>query len=356
MPGHFRTPLRSEAPVVTVPAAPSLSPPSAIGDLLKARIYQSIRPELDRIEHAIRRHLSSSVPLIEVVGRYIMESGGKRLRPLLMVLSAKLCGYQGDRDADLSVVFEFLHAATLLHDDVVDNAEIRRTKPAANTLWGNPAVVLVGDFLYSKAILMTVLYENLRILEVLSETTTRMAEGEVLQLIHSDDLETDESSYMEVIIRKTAVLMSAACQIGAIFAQAPSFQEMALRDYGHHLGIAFQLVDDALDYVGTVGELGKPVGNDLQEGKATLPLIYALTHADAQRRDLIRAVFTAEHQAPGDIEAVQRVVQELGGVDYTLQRAAEHVATAKKNLQSFPTNPTRSLLEDIADYVLCRRS
>jgi len=348
--------LRSKATVVTVPVSPPFSPSPLNGDLLKARIYASIRPDLDRIEKAIRRHLSSSVPLIEVVGRYIMESGGKRLRPLLMVLSAKLCGYRGTRDADLSVVFEFLHAATLLHDDVVDNAEIRRTKPAANTLWGNPAVVLVGDFLYSKAILMTVLYENLRILEVLSETTTRMAEGEVLQLIHSDDLETDESAYMEVIIRKTAVLMSAACQIGAIFAEAPPHQENALRDYGRHLGIAFQLIDDALDYVGTVGELGKPVGNDLQEGKATLPLIYAMTQADSARRDLIRRVFMADEQTPQEIQAVQRVVQELGGVDYTVRRAAEHVNAAKKNLESFAASPTKSLLEDIADYVLCRRS
>lgn len=347
--------LRSKATVVTVPVPP-LSPPPVTGEVLKARIYASIRPELDRIEKAIRRHLSSSVPLIEVVGRYIMESGGKRLRPLLMVLSAKLCGYRGTRDADLSVVFEFLHAATLLHDDVVDNAEIRRTKPAANTLWGNPAVVLVGDFLYSKAILMTVLYENLRILEVLSETTTRMAEGEVLQLIHSDDLETDESAYMEVIIRKTAVLMSAACQIGAIFAGAPPAHEQALRDYGHHLGIAFQLIDDALDYVGTVGELGKPVGNDLQEGKATLPLIYALAQADPMHRDYIRRVFTADVQTPQEIQAAQRLVQDLGGVDYTVRRAAEHVAAAKRNLESFPANPTKSLLEDIADYVLCRRS
>lgn len=347
---------RSRASVVTVPIAPSVTPPPLTGEVLKARIYASIRPELDRIEKAIRRHLASSVPLIEVVGRYIMESGGKRLRPLLMVLSSKLCGYHGDEDADLSVVFEFLHAATLLHDDVVDNAEIRRTKPAANILWGNPAVVLVGDFLYSKAILMTVLYNNIRILEVLSETTTRMAEGEVLQLIHSDDLETDEPSYMEVILRKTAVLMSAACRIGAIFAQAPPAQENALSDYGLHLGIAFQLIDDALDYVGTVDELGKPVGNDLQEGKATLPLIYAMAQADAPRRDLIRKVFTAERQTMQDIETVQRLVRDLGGVDYTLQRAADYVVSAKSRLKAFPPSPTKSLLEDIADYVLCRRS
>ncbi len=336
------------------PASPN-APESA--ESLKARIYSRVRPDLQRIEAAIRRHLSSSVPLIEVVGRYIMESGGKRLRPLLMVLSSRLCGYEGDEDADLAVVFEFLHAATLLHDDVVDNAEIRRKNPAANTIWGNPAVVLVGDFLYSKSILMTVGYDNIRILEVLSRTTTLMAEGEVLQLIHSDDLETDEEAYMEVITRKTAVLMTAACQIGAIFAGADVHREAALRDYGHHLGIAFQLTDDALDYVGTVGELGKPVGNDLQEGKATLPLIHALQNASSRERAAIQDVFTADGPLSGDqIAMVQGMVRDLGGVDYTFKKAADHVQSAKACLDAFPNGPAKSVLSDIADYVLCRRS
>ncbi|MBZ4658206.1 MAG: polyprenyl synthetase family protein [Desulfacinum sp.] len=337
---------------------PSPAPADALSaEALKARIYGNIRSDLERIETALQRHLSSSVPLVEVVGRYIVNSGGKRLRPLLMILSARLCGYQGTEEVDLAVAFELLHAATLLHDDVVDNAEMRRQQPAANTLWGNPAVVLIGDFLYSQAIRTTVRYGDLRILEVFSATTTRIAEGEVLQLIHSDDLETDEAAYMEVITRKTADLMTAACRIGAIYAGAGPEEETALRDFGHNLGIAFQLTDDALDYVGTVGELGKPVGNDLQEGKATLPLIHALTKADEGQRDLIRRIFLSETAIRKEqIEAVQRLVLDLGGVDYTFQRAAGHLERARESLEIFADGPAKSTLLDITDYVLCRRS
>ncbi|SMC24541.1 octaprenyl-diphosphate synthase [Desulfacinum hydrothermale DSM 13146] len=336
----------------------SSEPANALrAEFLKARIYDQVRCDLERIERALQRHLSSSVPLIEVVGRYIVNSGGKRLRPLLMILSARLCGYQGDQEVDLAVAFELLHAATLLHDDVVDNAEIRRKNPAANTIWGNPAVVLIGDYLYSQAIRTTVCYKDLRILEVFSATTSRIAEGEVLQLIHSDDLETDEAAYMEVITRKTADLMTAACQIGAIFAGAGPQEESALRDYGHHLGIAFQLTDDALDYVGSVGELGKPVGNDIQEGKATLPLIHALGRAEDGQRDLIRSAFLSEAPLEREqIEVIQKLVLDLGGVDYTFQKAAHHLDRARSNLGIFPESPAKSTLLDLADYVLCRRS
>jgi len=206
---------------------------------------------LERIEAEIDRHLSSSVPFISTVGRHIMGSGGKRLRPLLMIQSARLCGYQGNHDASLAIVFEFLHASSLLHDDVVDNAEFRRSQPAANVLWGNQGVVLVGDFLYSKSILMTVGYNDIRILQALSDATTKMAEGEVMQLIHADNLEISEEEYLEVITRKTAVLISAACQIGAIFGGGDLEQEKALRTYGHNLGIAFQLIDDTSITPGT---------------------------------------------------------------------------------------------------------
>ncbi|RLB02474.1 MAG: octaprenyl diphosphate synthase, partial [Deltaproteobacteria bacterium] len=186
----------------------------------KKRILAHVKPDLERIEQEIAAHLDSTVPLISRVGNYIMNSGGKRLRPLLMILSARLCGYEGNEDITLAVVFEYLHAATLLHDDVVDKAELRRGNPAANTIWGNPAVVLIGDYLYSKSILLTVGYRNLKILDVISRTTTIMAEGEVLQLVNSDNLEITIPEYMEVITRKTAVLIQAACQVGAIFGGA----------------------------------------------------------------------------------------------------------------------------------------
>lgn len=343
--------------VGTLPVDPVILPSfiSVEPSNIKERIYSRIRPDLERIEAEIERQLTTDVPLIGVVGRYIMGSGGKRLRPLLMVLCAKLCGYKGNHDARLSVVFEFLHAASLLHDDVVDHAEFRRNKPAANTIWGNPGVVLTGDFLYSKAILMTVGYKNIHILEVLSETTTKMAEGEVLQLIHSDNLETDEQEYLEVITRKTAVLISAACQIGAIFGGGSPEQEMALKDYGYHLGIAFQLIDDTLDYTGDEKELGKPVGNDIQEGKATLPLIAALRNGHSAERDRLREIFSTE-EIPAELFAeVRDLVIRSGGIDYTKRLAVEHVQSAKRAIEIFPSNSVRETLMDIADYVIYRR-
>ncbi|OIQ01362.1 MAG: octaprenyl diphosphate synthase [Syntrophobacteraceae bacterium CG2_30_61_12] len=322
---------------------------------LKAVITARIRPDLERIEAEIQQHLDSSVPLIGVVGSHIIRSGGKRLRPLLMILSARMCGYQGRGDAALAVVFEFLHAASLLHDDVVDNAEVRRKQPAANTIWGNPAAVLVGDFLYSKSILMTVGHGNPRILEVLTDTTTKMAEGEVLQLIHADDLELDEAAYLEVIIRKTAVLISAACRIGAIFGGADSSREQALYRYGHHLGIAFQLIDDLLDYTGSATELGKPVGNDLQEGKATLPLIYAMANADEADRVRLRTRFSADRIDEQDFRTVRQIVELRGGLDYTRRQAVHHLTEAKAALSVFPDQPSKETLQMIADYVLHRR-
>lgn len=324
-------------------------------DIVKAKIIARIRPDLERIEREIEGHLSSSVPLISAVARHIMGSGGKRLRPLLMVLAARLCGYKGGQDAALSVVFEFLHAATLLHDDVVDNAEVRRNKPASNTIWGNPAAVLVGDFLYSKAVLLTVAHNNIRILEVFSRTTTLMAEGEVLQLVHSDNLEIDEKEYFEVITRKTAVLISAACQIGAILGNSSEAEEAALRDYGHHLGIAFQLVDDTLDYTGDVKELGKPVGNDFKEGKVTLPLIFAMSHSDDGVRGQLRRAFNAEDIPAEFFEEVRDLVIHTGAIDHTLATAADHIRQAKEVLSTFPPSATKELLTDIADFVLCRR-
>lgn len=335
-------------------ALPSLIP-SGPGSL-KERISARIRPDLERIEEEINRFVDSEIPLISVVGRYIMGSGGKRLRPLLMVLGARLCGYSGTNDAPLAVVFEFLHASSLLHDDVVDHAEFRRSRPAANTIWGNPAVVLVGDFMYSRSIQMTVGYKSVRILELLSEATTRMAEGEVLQLMHADNLEINEKEYLQVITRKTAALISAACQIGALFGGGGPAEEHALRTYGHNLGIAFQLIDDTLDYTGETKELGKPVGNDIQEGKATLPLIYALQNAKPAERLRLRQVFSADEIHPRDIKEVQNLVVRTGGIGYTYELACSHTLQAKEALRIFPQSPTRELLSDLADYVICRRT
>jgi octaprenyl-diphosphate synthase len=341
---------------VTVISSSPSAIPAGNHKNLKELIYSRVRPDLERIEAELERHLSSSVPLISTIGRHIMGSGGKRLRPLLMILSARLCGYQGNHDAPLAAVFEFLHASSLLHDDVVDNAEFRRSQPAANVLWGNQGVVLVGDFLYSKSILMTVGYNNIRILQALSEATTLMAEGEVLQLIHADNLEIVEQDYLEVITRKTAALISAACQIGAILGGAGTEQEEALRAYGHDLGIAFQLIDDTLDYTGDVNELGKPVGNDIQQGKATLPLIFAFRNGNSLEKKRLRELFNAEQLAPEHFHEVREWVARSGGIAYTRQLAMEYVENAKSAIQIFPVHPTKEVLLDIADYVIWRRA
>jgi len=323
---------------------------------LKGKIYARVAQDIVRIEEEINRLLDSDIPLISVVGRYIMGSGGKRLRPLLMILSSRLCGYEGNDDVPLAVVFEFVHAATLLHDDVVDHAEFRRSHPSANTIWGNPAVVLVGDFLYSRSIQIAVGYRDIRIMKVLLDATTTMSEGEVLQLVNSDNLEISEHEYLEVITRKTAVLISAACQTGAIFGGGGPTEEKALKTYGYNLGIAFQLIDDTLDFTGEAEELGKPVGNDLQEGKATLPLIYALRSAKAAERLRLRQIFTSEHIPEEEVREISELVVRNGGIDYTNNQACMHCSRAKEALRAFPQSPVKEILEDIADYVICRRT
>lgn len=337
----------------------SFDPPHTLplsSEVMKGRILHRIRPDLERVEVEINRVLTSGVPLISVVGRHIMGSGGKRLRPLLLIFSARLCGYDGCLDANLAVAFEFIHAASLLHDDVVDHTEFRRNRPAANTIWGNPAAVLVGDFLYSKSILMTVAFHNVRILQVLTQATTRMSEGEVLQLVHTDNLEINEAEYLEVIDRKTAGLISAACQVGAILGGGSNAQEEALRDYGHNLGIAFQLIDDTLDYTGDAEELGKPVGNDIQEGKATLPFIFALRSGTAAVKKRLMEIFSAEKVPSTDFLELKELVTRSGGIEYTRRLAMDHIERAKKAIEVFPTHPTKEILRDMADYVVCRRA
>lgn len=334
-----------------------MSVKSTAKDLTQQQYYLfgQLDEDLQRIEAEINKNLHSSVPLIALVTRYIMRSGGKRLRPLLMVLTARLLNYKGINHYALSIVFEYLHAATLLHDDVVDNADLRRGRPSANTLWGNAAVVLVGDFLLATSFFLSVLSGNLKILRVLSETTTLMAEGEVLQLINSNNLEVSEEEYIEVITRKTAILIAAACQIGSILGEANEEQEETMRRFGLNLGIAFQLRDDFLDYTGSEEEFGKPVGKDLQEGKITLPLIHALqTSKDADRRRLIDLI-TSDNIQEQTFTGVKEIINQYRGLDYTDQLANRYITEAKSALSIFPPSPTRESLLEIADYVVTRR-
>ena len=330
---------------------------STARDLLHQQdpLFSRLDDDLQLIEAEINKNLHSSVPLIAHVSRYIIRSGGKRLRPLLMVLAARLLNYRGDDQYALSIVFEYLHAATLLHDDVVDNAELRRGKPSANTLWGNAAVVLVGDFLLATSFLLTVLSGNLKILRVLSETTTLMAEGEVLQLINSDNLEISKQDYIEVITRKTAILIAAACQIGAIFGDATEDQEKAMRRFGLNLGIAFQLRDDYLDYAGTEEEVGKPVGKDLHEGKITLPLIHTLETSNAEDRHRLIDLITSDSLQEEILAEVKKSIDKYQGLDYADQLANHYIAKAKSALEMFPASSTRDSLLEISDYVVTRR-
>jgi len=257
---------------------------------LKEQILESVRQDLVEIEVALTDNLKPYLPLVSHVAKYIMFSGGKRIRPLLMVLSARLCGYRGNYDKTLSVVFEYLHAATLLHDDLVDGADMRRGNPVAHLIWGNPATVLVGDFLLARSIAIAARTNSVTIIDTLAHTTAQMSEGEIHQLLHRGDIAVDEKDYTEVITRKTAYLIQAACQIGALLAEAPGKQVQALADYGYHFGIAFQMADDLLDYMADTRVIGKTTGADLREGKLTLPVIYALDCATREDRRRLETI------------------------------------------------------------------
>ncbi len=323
----------------------------------KEMILAAIAPDLERIEEVLKKNFASYVPFINDVSQYILFAGGKRLRPLLMVLSTRLCGCRKDQAQiyRLSVLFEYLHAATLLHDDVVDNARFRRGRKAAHHLWGNQAVILVGDFLYSRAIRIAVEEGNMAILDVISRTTTLMSEGEVLQLINCDNVELTEDEYYDVIFRKTAALISAACEVGAIFAENAPWQVETMREFGRHLGLAFQITDDLLDYLGVTQETGKEVGNDFKEGKVTLPLIVALTRANPEDRARLLALIKDVEPTPETFKEAVGLIEKYDGFGYTRKRAEEHIAKALEHLARFPEGETRSLLEGISQYVLIRR-
>lgn len=307
-------------------------------------------------DEALSDVLTSHVDYILEVARYIIFSGGKRLRPVLFLLAAQACGAQApDR---LSAIFEYLHAATLLHDDVVDNAGLRRGRPAARTEYGNDAVILVGDFLFSKSYSLAVEVDDHRFVTALTDCTTHMGEGQVLELIHTDNLELSTPGYLDVIVAKTAVLLAAGCQMGAIFAGADQQTVDALYDYGMDLGIAFQMVDDALDYVGSEHEFGKPVGQDLAEGKITLPFIHARDTAPLDVRARLMDLAKLGRKDPTVLDEAKEIVRQAGGVDYTYGCAAGHAARAQARLAPLLAkgpSPHLDTLMGLAHYVVNRR-
>lgn len=322
---------------------------------LKERLLEAVSKDLAAIEAALKENLQPYLSVVSHVADYLISGGGKRIRPLLMVLSARLCGYKGDYDVTLSAVFEYLHVATLLHDDIVDGAEVRRGYPVAHTIWGNPATVLVGDYLLARSINIAARTGNLSIMEVISRATARMSEGEIYQLLHRGDVHLGEDQYMDVIERKTACLIQAACHSGALLADAEEVQVQAVMDYGRHLGYAFQLTDDLLDYTADPAVLGKKTGTDLKEGKVTLPLIHAMNHAGPKDRESMIAIIGKPDPTMSEFRTVLELVKAHGGIRYTENRAKEHITAAKTALELFTPSASRAVLEDLADYVLARQ-
>jgi octaprenyl-diphosphate synthase len=307
---------------------------------------------MQAVDRLIHERLSSDVLLINQLSHYIVNSGGKRLRPLLVLLAAQACGYTGRLHVNLAAIVEFIHTATLLHDDVVDASELRRGRETANAIWGNEASVLVGDFLYSRAFEMMVEVGSMRIMEIMARTTNTIAEGEVMQLLNCHDPDTSEARYMEVIRCKTAKLFEAAARIGAVLGGQPAAVEEAIATYGMHLGTAFQLIDDVLDYSADAAETGKNIGDDLAEGKPTLPLIYVLREGTPEQAAVVRHAI--EHGGLDDIEAVQKAIESVGAIAYTARAARSAADQAMLSLQALPASPYRDALYALAEFSVSR--
>jgi octaprenyl-diphosphate synthase len=304
------------------------------------------RPDMQAVDQVIQTRLSSDVALVNQLSHYIINSGGKRLRPLLVLLSAKSFGYQGDTHHLLAAIIEFIHTATLLHDDVVDESELRRGNETANALFGNAASVLVGDFLYSRAFEMMVDVDDMRVMQILAKTTNVIAEGEVMQLMNVHDAATTEEKYLEVIYCKTAKLFEAATRLGAVLCLRNEEEEQAMAAYGRYLGTAFQLIDDVMDYSSNSEQMGKNVGDDLAEGKPTLPLIYAMQQGTAEQAAVITSAI--EKGGYDQIDEVQAIIQQTGALQYTEKMAQLQAQLAIDELAHLPGSEGKTMLENIA--------
>lgn len=310
--------------------------------------------DFNAMNRLIEYELRSDVPLVREIAHYIVQSGGKRLRPLIVLLVARMCGYQGSDHIKLAALVEFLHTATLLHDDVVDKSNRRRNRKSANAIWGNSASVLIGDFLYSRAFQLMVEIDSMELMEIISEATNSIAEGEVLQLQNVGNTSLSEIEYMDIIQRKTAMLFQAAAHTGAVLAGGGADEVQKLRDFGLHFGLAFQLIDDWLDYAGTSESMGKNVGDDLAEGKATLPLIYAMSHGSKTDSATIHGAISS--QAAEQIPEVMHAVRNSGALDYVRTQAQQQTDWCLSCLESLAANPYRQGLEALANVALCRMS
>ena len=320
--------------------------------LSQSSIRDLVASDLEQVDQTILNRLSSDVVLINQLGRYIINSGGKRLRPLLALLAAKSCGYEGKAHIQVAAIVEFIHTATLLHDDVVDASDMRRGKETANAIWGNEASVLVGDFLYSRAFQMMVEIDAMRVMEILAETTNTIAEGEVMQLMNCNEPDTTEKQYIEVIQSKTAKLFEAATRLGAVLAGRDESTESALSCYGMHLGTSFQLIDDAMDYSANSDDIGKNIGDDLAEGKPTLPLIHAMANANEQDKNLISDAI--ENGGLDNIDAVLRIIESTHSIAYTRELARGEADNAINCLKGLPDSPYKEAMIELAHFAVER--
>lgn len=313
-----------------------------------------IEDDLKHVEAAITRHLHCEVEFISQVAHYVLASGGKRIRPVLLILAARLCQYAGERMYDLSTVIEFIHTATLLHDDVIDNAVLRRGQPAVHALWGNEMAILIGDYLYSKAMALALADKDHLVMQTVSTVTVDMAQGQVMETLKLRDLGMQEADYYRIISLKTASLFAASCTIGAILGGVTPAQRAQVQAFGEHLGIAFQMADDTLDYVAPEAQLGKPVHNDLKEGKITLPIIAAMQRATAPEAQLIHDYLQADNPTDADLQPVLALLHKYDTLQLTMRKAREHVAQAQQCLVGFVPSPALDALHALAEYVVAR--
>ena len=320
-----------------------------------AHIFEPVRDDLEKVENEFARHLESHVAVIPEIGRYIQGSGGKRVRPAVLLMAARLCGFSGDLAVLFASVIEFIHTATLVHDDIVDGATLRRGREAVHSRWGNDVTVLLGDYLYIKALALALRHDVLPLIRVLCDVTVGMIEGEIYQLSKNGDIDITEDEHFEIIRRKTAYLFGGCGRLGAMLGQADERQRQALHDYGLNLGMTFQIVDDVLDLTGSEEVIGKPVASDLREGKMTLPLIYALRMNGPALRALIDEVVRERQLTPEGWREISTCLAEHRAVEYALTKAAGYARQAQQNLwDAFPPSPQRDALAALPEYVLSR--
>lgn len=331
-----------------------LTPDSKTNQNALEKLAALLRPEMDGVNEVILNRMKSHVHLIPELAGHLINSGGKRLRPLLTIASAHMCGYSGGREIKLAACIEFIHTATLLHDDVVDESDMRRGKPTANIVWNNQASVLVGDYLFSRSFQMVAEDGSIEVVEVLADTSTALSEGEVLQLTATNNIDTSEETYLQVIDAKTAALFAAATRVGGIVAEASDLEKDALQSYGRNLGIAFQLVDDALDYSSTQATMGKAVGDDFKEGKITLPVILAYRRGSDTDKTFWRRTLAERDHQDGDLEKAIKLMNQQGTMVDTIARAKHYGAMAKDALGIFPKGQHRDALIDIVDFCINR--